>query len=263
MKTRNVTTIVVFGAIVFTMALGQEGRTIGETNTPTSTVQKRRSPRSSGNQELLLYVESLEIRVERLEAHLAMRDASIIDRGDGVDLDTAESEVDPRDRVLKLLRVEIIPNNPEDYDKLEELQDERDAMERTVEQLRRKVASMSGRNSGGGSYRGGSGRNVSGSRQRAAQAELLSEYRSKYRAKVGEYKKLERELKRPKQIIHGHWGNTVITLRTTKDMSSVLNRVDAGNYLTWKGRRLSYDSTFEEWIVTSISRYKINDANDP
>lgn len=78
---------------------------------------------------------------------------------------------------------------------------------------------------------------------------------------MGEYKRLERELKRPKQIIHGHWGNKVITLRTTRDVSRALNRIDAGDYLTWTGRRLRYDSTSVEWVVTSVKRYNVNDAN--
>ena len=51
------------------------------------------------------------------------------------------------------------------------------------------------------------------------------------------------------------------TLRTTKDVTAGLSRIDAGQYLTWSGRRLRFDATSEEWVITSISRFDINAAN--
>ena len=139
--------------------------------------------------------------------------------------------------------------------------DEVEAMEKTVDQMRNKLSSLTGRGGGGGygggSYRGGSSRNVGNSRRRAAQATLLAEWQKKFREKKGEALHLRREIERPKQIIHGNWGNRVITLRTTKDMSAVLSRTDTGSYITWSGRRLSSDATSEEWVVISVSRYDL------
>ena len=64
------------------------------------------------------------------------------------------------------------------------------------------------------------------------------------------------------QIIHGHRGeNIVITLRTTKDLTSVLSRVDPVQLFTSTGRRLGVDATSEEWVVTSVSQYSPSEEN--
>ena len=260
MNKQSLTTAIVLVVILIATASGQSGRLEMDAD-PSTQKQSRRRPTSIS--QMAIMIENMETRIERLEARAALSDASIIENAPQLELTGAEKELDPNVKVLQLLRVEIVANNPEDYKKLRGLEEERDALERTVQQMRKKVASMSGRSgSRGGGYRGGGGsKDVSGSRRRAAQGELLAEWQTKYRAKRGEYKRLERELKRPKQIIHGHWGNKVITLRTTRDVSRALNRIDAGDYLTWTGRRLRYDSTSEEWVVTSVKRYNIDDAN--
>ena len=260
MNKQSVTTAIVLVVLLIATASGQSGRRELEKE-PSSQNQSRRRP--TNIRQIANVIENMESRIERLEARVALTDATIIENAPQLELTEAEKEVNPKDNVLQLLRVELLANDPGDYEKLNDLEEERNALERTVNQMRKKVASMSGRSGGSSSgYRGGGGsKDVSGSRQRAAQGQLLADWQSKYRKKMGEYKRLERELKRPKQIIHGHWGNKVITLRTTKDVSNALNRIDAGDYLTWTGRRLRFDSTSEEWVVTSVRRYNINDAN--
>ena len=47
-------------------------------------------------------------------------------------------------------------------------------------------------------------------------------------------------------------GNRIITLETTRDMSRSLERTSLGDYVTWEGRRVSADSSSQEWVVTSV-----------
>ena len=72
-------------------------------------------------------------------------------------------------------------------------------------------------------------------------------------------KRLERQLKEPRQVILGHWNDKIITLRTTQDVSRALNRIDTGAYLSWQGRRVREDRDSQEWVVTSI---RAVDASD-
>jgi len=154
---------------------------------------------------------------------------------------------------MQLDRFETVPPDPADYVRLKELQDEAAALERTVDQVRNRVASAAGRSGG---YRGSS-YGSSTDRERAAQGQLLADYQEKLRAKQGEVKRLQREIDRPSQVIHGHWGNRLIILRTTADLSGVLSRMDAGAYLTWTGRRHQFDNASEEWVVAKVSTYEL------
>ena len=88
---------------------------------------------------------------------------------------------------------------------------------------------------------------------------LLADYEQQLRKKRGEMKKLEREMKEPKQIIHGHWGAKLITLETVRDVSGVLDRMDLGDTLTWKGRRVREDANSQHWVVNSVSRVDASD----
>ncbi|MCZ6834978.1 MAG: hypothetical protein O7G85_04320 [Planctomycetota bacterium] len=259
MKQNVVIASVILILLMMAAAVGQQGMNEANQQIPSA----QRSNRLSINDALPL-LRDLRGRVERLEARAALDGARFMD-SPNFDQDTAnqnltnaELEVDPNDNVIQLIRFDIIAPNPDDYLKLRDLEDEVAAIKKTVVNLELKVTSMSGRTSGsGGSYRGGSSRSNSNSRRRAAQAELLSEWRKRFREKNGEMLHMKRDIENPKQIIHGNWGNRVITLRTTADMSNVLSRVDNGQYLTWRGRRLRSDATSEEWVVSSISRYDL------
>ena len=45
----------------------------------------------------------------------------------------------------------------------------------------------------------------------------LADYKQELRKKQGDYKRKERELEEPKQIIHGNYNGMIITLTTTRD----------------------------------------------
>ncbi len=73
-------------------------------------------------------------------------------------------------------------------------------------------------------------------------------------------KRLERQLKEPRQVILGNWDGKLVTLRTTRDESRALNRIDIGGYLSWDGRRVRVDSDSQEWVVTSIKAVAASDV---
>lgn len=245
MKSQNISFGIAASVLIIATSFGQAGRAQPSQDTPTPRVGQTRGASSANVAKI---VEDLQHRVERLEAQAALRDSSFMEaRSEG----EAALGLEEGARAMQLLRFDSLDPDPSGFDRLKELNDEVKSLARTVESERKKLASLSGSGSG---FRGNSN-NRSGQRRRA-QAQLLAEYQANLRKKQGEANRLERDLNSPKQLIHGHRGdNRVITLRTTKDLSGVLSRVDPGQLLKWNGRRLSFDGTTEEWVVSSISRY--------
>jgi predicted RNase H-like nuclease (RuvC/YqgF family) len=156
---------------------------------------------------------------------------------------------------MQLDGVDTVQPDPDAYKELDQLTKDVEYMESQVERQKRSVSSTSG-SSG---YSSRSYRSNRTSRQGRAQGELLADYQKQYNQKRGEMKRLERELKEPRQVILGNWNNKIITLRTTQDVSRTLNRIDSGAYLSWQGRRVYEDRDSQEWVVTSI---KAVDASD-
>lgn len=207
-------------------------------------------------------IQALNARVERLEARASLKNPTLFD-DDEQDQDDEQGNANLPDRILMLDGVETTEPDPEMLEEVDRLFDEAEALERTVESKERSVASMT---SGGrrGSYYSGRGpvKDTSGSRRRQSQGKLLADYKVKLRKKQGEAKRLQREYDEPKQIIHGHWGDKIISLRTTKDLSRVLDKMETGDRLTWRGRRLRSDSSSEEWVVLSIKIVEANGQSD-
>jgi hypothetical protein len=233
-------------AVVLTSAIGQTGSDRGAASYSTHPVVR----------ELQEAVRRNELRIEQLEARAAIKAPTYLD--EAIVEEQAPRREQPSEayempkRIMILDATETVDPDPEAYEELDRLNRDADALQRTVEQMEQRVTSLSGRG-GHGSYRGhGYSKNLGASRKRTAEAELLADYRHKLRKKKGEVKRLERELREPKQIIHGHWESMIITLETTRDMSRTLDRIEPGGYLTWDGRRLRHDAESQEWVVTRI-----------
>ena len=56
------------------------------------------------------------------------------------------------------------------------------------------------------------------------------------------------------QIIHGHDGETIVTLDTMSDMSSELANIKIGDVITWNGKRLEASAKSETWQAESIRK---------
>ncbi len=205
-------------------------------------------------------VLKMDVRLERLEALAAKRSPLLYDPRDtmiddeGTGRETPSRSSAPR-WIMQLDGVDTVEADPDAYKELERLQRDVDALYRQVERQKRSVSSTMG--SSGGYSR--SYRSHRTNRQGRAQGELLADYQREYKQKRGDMKRLERQLNEPRQLILGNWEGKVISLETTKDVSRVLNRIDTGGFLSWKGRRIREDIDSQEWVVTSI---KAVDASD-
>ncbi len=207
------------------------------------------------SREVLSRVERLEARVESLEAIAARSSIAMAERiGEPADGDSSPAgkagPAEPPRRIMQLDGVETADPDPSAYPELERLRNEVESLERTVDQSERRASSSRG-SSGGGSYRSyGS----AASRQARSEGEMFAKYKGQLREKQGELKRLERELAEPRQIIFGNWEGKIITLQTTRDLSRALDRIEAQDYLTWEGRRVSEDENSQEWVVSSVQR---------
>ena len=132
MNKQSVTTAIVLVVLLIAAATGQSGRTEADANSPTLN-QRQSGPTSISR--MAGVIENLELRIERLEARAALSDATIIENAPQLELTQAEMEIDANAKVLQLLRVELVANNPEDFERLQELEVERNALERTVDQM--------------------------------------------------------------------------------------------------------------------------------
>lgn len=187
-------------------------------------------------------------RLERLEAMAAMDSPrfarDVMGSGSGAAVSSRSKR--PK-RIMQLDGVETLETDPEAYRELDRLRRDVAALERQV-QSQQKAASSS--MSTGGSY--GSYRSNRVNRRARGQSNLLADYQRQLKQKRGEMKRMERELKEPRQLILGNGGGKVITLRTTVDLSRTLDRIDTGAYLTWDGRRVREDEDSQEWVAIRI-----------
>lgn len=214
-------------------------------------------------QRLEKTILELEARVERLEGRAALQSPGFLDGATAPaappepgapGAPSAASAAGPPSRVMRLDSIETAVPDPGADDELERLREEVEALERTVGQSDRKMASLTGSSGSGGGYRGRYSPDTSDSRQRRAESEIQADYKTKLRQKQGELKRLERDLTEPRQIINGSWDGKIIMLQTTRDASRALDKVDVGDVVTWDGRRMSQDDNSEEWVVTSVSK---------
>jgi len=198
----------------------------------------------------------MDARLERLEALAALKSPTLYGFRDTViDDDATAPRTSAPQWVMQLDGVDTVDPDPDAYKELDQLTKDVEYLERQVERQKRSVSSSSG-SSG---YSSRSYRSHRTNRQGRAQGELLADYQKQYRQKRGEMKRLERELKEPRQVILGNWNDKIITLRTTQDVSRTLNRIDTGAYLSWEGRRVREDRDSQEWVITSI---RAVDASD-
>lgn len=109
-------------------------------------------------------------------------------------------------------------------------------------------------------WRGGAGSSVAGTnvgsigREVWGDKQMEDRYATLAHISREKAKKLEAHEARPKQIIHGHDGNTVFSLESTKDLTEDLASISIGDTVTWTGTRLSADESSESWTITSIRK---------
>ncbi len=215
--------------------------------------QSARPSSSLGDVEKLTkQVDQLESRVARLEARAGRQNPTFLDHSDFDDPDDAPKL---SGRILQLDGIDTIePEGTDDSEEIRQLRRDIDSHERNVRSQNERLKSMAGQGRRGSSYYSGRGgtKGLSDYDRRSAQAEVVRSYRRELGEKKRELNELEKQLTETKQVIHGHRGDTIITLYTTRDLSRQLGRADIGGYLKWTGRRSSASAGSEEWVVSSV-----------
>ncbi len=155
--------------------------------------------------------------------------------------------------------IQTADNPPANQDQVDELQDDIDALQKTVNFHEDQSDRVSGQSYYvGGYYSGGhygydhsiTGRNA----QEMAQQQMAGRYSSQLAIKKRRLDKLQQAAAQPLQIIHGHDGNVIFTLMTRVNLARNLKSINIGDTVTWGGERSSADDNSETWKISSIKK---------
>lgn len=155
--------------------------------------------------------------------------------------------------------IQTADNPPPNQDQVDELQDDIDALQKTVNFHENQLDRVAGQTYyAGGYYSGGhygynhsvNGRNA----QETSQRHMADRYATQLAIKKGQLDKLQRAATQPLQIIHGHDGNVIFTLRTKVNLTRDLKTINIGDTITWRGERSSADANSETWLISSIKK---------
>ncbi len=197
-------------------------------------------------------IADLSLRVSRLE-HADGVAAGPIDPG------SPASAGQPVARSMVVVGIQTADNPPPNQDQIDELQDDIDALQKTVNFHEDQSDRVSGQSYYvGGYYSGGhygynhsiQGRNA----QEEAQQHMAGRYATQLAIKKEQLDKLQRAATQPLQVIHGHDGNVIFTLRTKVDLARSLKSINIGDTVTWRGERSSADDNSETWLISSIKK---------
>ncbi len=197
-------------------------------------------------------VADIGLRVSRLE-HGAGVAAGPVDAG------SAASASPPVARSMVVAGIQTADNPPPNQDQVDELQDDIDALQKTVNFHENQLDRVAGQTYyAGGYYSGGhygynhsvNGRNA----QETSQRHMADRYATQLAIKKEQLDKLQRAATQPLQIIHGHDGNVIFTLRTNTDLARSLKTINIGDTVTWGGERSSADDNSETWLISSIKK---------
>jgi hypothetical protein len=150
-------------------------------------------------------------------------------------------------------------NSPDNRDDIEDLKEDIDSLQQTVNHHQDQAARVSGETYyvGGrwsdGHY-GYNHSNAGRNRQEMAQHEMAARYATQLSNKKQELDKLQHAAGQPLQIIHGHDGNVIFTLKANSNLSKYLKNINIGDTVTWRGERVSADQNSETWLISSIDK---------
>lgn len=150
-------------------------------------------------------------------------------------------------------------NQPADPDQIANLQQEADSLQSTSDYHQDQQAQVAGDMYNTSAYYSDDSygyRHTNAGRERAemAQNQMANRYATEASNKRMKIKELQDAANEPRQLIHGHDGDIVFTLRTMHDLSGSMSVVNIGDTVTWEGRRVSADDTSETWEITAIRK---------
>ena len=104
-------------------------------------------------------------------------------------------------------------------------------------------------------HRGHYGGGHDGTERRiVSQRHIANRYATQLANKKRQLDRMQHAANKITQIIHGHDGETIITLETMSDMSSELALIEIGDIITWNGKRAEASETSEYWYAESIEK---------
>ncbi len=91
-------------------------------------------------------------------------------------------------------------------------------------------------------------------RQIDSQRDIVGRYQTQLMVQREQLQRLQNADSQPKQIIHGHEGNIIVTLDSKFDISRDLNSINVGDTVTWTGTRISSGDGSETWRIDTIKK---------
>jgi len=184
----------------------------------------------------------LGLRVARLE-----HAGGVVPSGsDGSGADTTSPA-----RSMVVGGIQVAEGQPMDSDAADDIQDDIDALQRTVNYHVDQAEGSHGYYDGGSYYGGG---HAGRERRIVSQRAIANRYATQLAIKKQQLDKMQHAADMITQIIHGHDGETIITLKTMSDMSSELAEIEIGDVITWTGKREQASATSEDWYAESIEK---------
>lgn len=194
--------------------------------------------------QILEQLRVMQAQIDRLESRLAAVESGAA--AERLTLARPTGAGMPQ-RIMQMTGIETVKPGAVDMSKVEELEQEADILQRTVDSYKEQIASLAG-----SGYSGAEARDTSRSQRRAALAKLLADYQHQARMKKGEAARMRKEMLEPRQVITGTLAGKKFTLKTEGDEACKLAQIAHGSYVTWDGSRESSSDSEEVWLITSI-----------
>jgi hypothetical protein len=194
----------------------------------------------------------LGLRVSRLE-HAAGANPGAVDRSHG---DTSADNVA---RSMVVVGIKPAPPRPLDQGELQDLRGDAEALQATATDHMDKEDRVAGDTYYVGGYYsdghyGYRHTNAGRQRQEVAQRDMANRYATMASIKRQKADRLEAAANEPRQIITGHDGDVIFTLRAKHNLSEALEAISIGDTVTWAGSRVSADGDDETWEISSIRK---------
>jgi hypothetical protein len=199
--------------------------------------------------EVLAEIRGLRSQIAALEERVAALEGGAVVGVTRPDTATAGPVAPQGMRLMRLVGVETVKADPKEFeDRLTELDQEAEILQRTVDQLKDSIAQMTGSS---GAY-GDGYHDTSTAQRRRALARIMAEHETRARAKRGEAARIRRQLNEPRQVIVGSHDGRTFTLKTENDQSCVLAKAKPGDFLTWGGWREQLMDSDETWVINRL-----------
>jgi len=192
---------------------------------------------------------NLQLRVGRLEHAGGVPVASVSATG------SAHDDTKPV-RMMVVGGINQVTAGDDNQDEIDDLQQDIDGLQQTVDVHRDRAEEAIGyryRDGVGGGYGRGSRAG-----ELISQHQISDRYATHLANKKQKLDRLQAAQDQNKQIIHGHDGNTIITLTTKSDLSSTLKNISIGDVVTWSGQRGSADESSETWRIDTLKKVDVD-----